>query len=211
MKVNYDLRFCRELDKIKSSEKKPKLLLHCCCAPCASSVIPQLTEYFDLTAFYYNPNITDFDEYRLRYDVLVKLVEIYNAKIYSGDLLGGKIKLINGEYNTEDFFAVALPFAAEREGGLRCAKCFELRLMNTAKFAKANNFDYFATTLTVSPHKDSQVLNEIGLKIGQELAVNYLPSDFKKREGYKQSIILSQEFGLYRQNFCGCEFSKTQN
>jgi predicted adenine nucleotide alpha hydrolase (AANH) superfamily ATPase len=177
----------------------PTLLLHSCCAPCSSYVIEYLREQYDLTIFYFNPNITEREEYLHRLAEQKRLVEIMNKE-------GHALILREGEYQVELFYAsIGDGLANEPEGGERCLRCFELRLSETARLAAAEGFDYFATTLTVSPHKNADKINEIGTRLD---AVHYLPSDFKKKGGYQRSIALAKQYGLYRQNYCGCEFSK---
>ena len=188
-----------ELDEMLSlialSGKTPGLLLHCCCAPCTSSVLEYLSPYFNITLFYYNPNIMPREEYDKRANEFSRLpIPGYPNNV---DLL---IKT----YEPEAFLAAARPLAGEPEGGLRCSGCFELRLTGTAEYAKQAGYDYFTTTLTVSPHKDADVINEAGGRLAGEYGVKYLKSDFKKRDGYKRSIELSKQYGLYRQQYCGC-------
>ena len=188
--MNYQL----ELDKIINNlDYRPKLLLHSCCAPCSSYVITYLKEYFDITILYYNPNIEPYEEYLKRKEEQIRLC----------DILG--VKIMDCDYDNDVFHKVVLGLESEKEGGFRCFKCYELRLRKTASLA--NNFDYFGTTLTVSPYKNSKKLNEIGLELEKEFGIKYLVSDFKKKEGYKKSIELSKKYNLYRQNFCGCVYS----
>ncbi len=173
----------------------PRLLLHSCCGPCSSYVLEYLSEYFDITLFFYNPNIHPKEEYQKRLITQKKLLE---KAVYKHG-----VTFLEGEYDPERFFETVKGLENEKEGGKRCQKCFELRLKEAAKEASNGNFDFFATTLTVSPHKDALIINRIGSEFE-----NYLPSDFKKREGYKRSIILSKQYDLYRQDYCGCVFSK---
>lgn len=196
MKVNYQL----ELDKLLSGlTETPRLLLHVCCAPCSSYVLEYLTKYFEIDLFYYNPNIYPRDEYEKRGKELEKLVSVMNFP--------NRVHIVPTVYDPERFYQAASGMESDREGGARCEKCFVLRLEETAKQAKIGQYDYFATTLTVSPHKNAQLINEIGLRLGVEYGIKYLVSDFKKREGYKRSIELSRQFEIYRQDYCGCEFS----
>ncbi len=196
MKTNYQL----ELDKILSGlEGTPRLLLHACCAPCASYVLEYLSRYFEIDVFYYNPNIYPPEEYEKRGKELEKLISLMPFP--------NPVRLIPSDYDPELFYKAAKGLEKEREGGLRCNECFDLRLTETAKTAKAGEYDWFATTLTVSPHKNAELLNAIGLRLAEEYGVPYLVSDFKKREGYKRSIELCAEYGIYRQCYCGCEFS----
>lgn len=193
-KINYQVR----LDKITESlnGNRPRLLLHSCCGPCSSYVIEYLSKYFDLTVYYYNPNIYPIEEYEKRLETQKQLIE----------RLGGAV-MVKSEYDPDRYFELVKGLENEREGGKRCTVCFEMRLRETAEKAKIGKFDYFATTLTVSPHKNAQIINRIGERLADEYAVEWLPSDFKKREGYKRSIELSKQFELYRQSYCGCKFS----
>lgn len=196
VKTNYDLQFD---NIVKGLEAKKRLLLHACCAPCASSVLERVTPYFDVTIYFYNPNITDRSEYLHRYNELLRFVSI---------VYGDKIKVIDGGFEPQPFIEAARGLEDEPERGLRCDKCFYLRLKKTAELAKVGLYDYYCTTLSVSPHKNAQLLNELGFKIEQEELVKWLPSDFKKKQGYVRSIELSKEYDLYRQNYCGCVFSQ---
>lgn len=189
--MNYQV----ELDKIiQSLDYRPKLLMHSCCAPCSSYCITYLKDYFDITILYYNPNIEPFEEYLKRKEEQKRLCEILGVNIMDCD------------YDNESFRNMVKGLENEKEGGLRCFSCYELRLRKTAELAK--DFDYFTTTLTVSPYKNSNKINEIGIKLESIYGVKYLVSDFKKKEGYKKSIELSKKYNLYRQNFCGCIYSK---
>ncbi|MBQ2908338.1 MAG: epoxyqueuosine reductase QueH [Clostridia bacterium] len=196
VKTNYDLQFD---NIVRGLEVKKRLLLHACCAPCASSVLERVTPYFDVTIYFYNPNITDRAEYLHRYNELLRFVSI---------VYGDKIKVIDGGFDPRPFIEAARGLEDEPERGLRCDKCFYLRLKKTAELAKVGLYDYYCTTLSVSPHKNAQLLNELGFKIEQEELVKWLPSDFKKKQGYVRSIELSKEYDLYRQNYCGCVFSQ---
>lgn len=180
-----------------------KLLLHSCCGPCSTAVIERLLGEFDITVFYYNPNITDEPEYLHRRAEQEKFLKKHNEKAPENP-----VKFLEGDYLVEDFYKAASGFENEREGGLRCAKCFELRLEKTAYAAREFDFDVFATTLTVSPHKNYKLISEIGNRISKKYNVDFLDLDFKKKAGYQRSVDLSKEYGLYRQNYCGCEFSK---
>lgn len=194
---NYSLFTDKLINEIKQSGKKPKLLLHVCCAPCSSYVLEYLGEHFEITAYYYNPNISPESEYILRLDELKRLVR----ETKSG------AAVVAGEYEPERFFELAKGREAEPEGGERCALCYRLRLGKSGEYAAANGFDYFTTTLSISPYKNAEKLNTIGGEIAQKLGIKYLYSDFKKKNGYKRSIELSKEYGLYRQDYCGCVFS----
>lgn len=187
-------------DIINNLEGKPKLLLHACCAPCTSYVLELLSNYFEITIFYYNPNMNDILEYDKRYNEFAKLLKGLN--------LEDKVNVIKPIYNNGSFLKMAEPLANIKEGGVRCHNCYYLRLEESAKYALENGFDYFTTTLTVSPYKNAKLINEIGLELEEKYNIKYLPSDFKKNNGYKRSIELSKEFDLYRQNFCGCIYSK---
>lgn len=199
-KVNYQL----ELDKVISSldGRVPRLLLHSCCAPCSSYTLKYLSQYFDITVLYYNPNISPKEEFDKRFAEQKRLIEQMPMK--------NNVDLVLGEYCYDDFLDIARGYEDVREGGERCFRCYRLRLERTAQLAKEQGYDYFCTTLSISPLKNSQRINEIGFALAEKYGVQWLPSDFKKREGYKQSIELSREYNLYRQNFCGCVFSKNQ-
>lgn len=201
-KRNYQKELDQLLEKTCSTHAVSKLLLHSCCAPCSSYVLEYLSQYFSITVYYYNPNIDSLAEYGKRVKEQEHLIARMETK--------HPIRLVSGAYEPEEFYRVSKGFEKEPEGGERCTRCFELRLREAAKVASAGNYDYFTTTLSVSPLKDANRLNEIGERMGMEYQVKYLPSDFKKRDGYKQSVALSQKYGLYRQNYCGCVFSKNQ-
>ena len=197
--LNYQL----ETDRIiKSLDHVPTLLLHACCAPCSSYVLEYLTEYFSVTVYFYNPNITENSEYEKRKNELKRLVK---EKPFSNP-----VKMIDGDYSPEVFFNMSKGLEDCPEGSERCFLCYEQRMRSTALLAKELNFEYFCTTLSVSPHKNAVKLNEIGASLSDEFGVPYLFSDFKKRGGYKRSIELSRQYGLYRQNYCGCIFSRIQ-
>lgn len=215
----------KELDKLlaqlaqRGESEAPTLLLHSCCAPCSSYVLKYLREYFRITVFYYNPNISEQEEYRKRAAEQKRLIAAYNAQLeesrmedapWTAGQQGFPIEIIEGDYEPAVFFQAAAPLKDCKEGGERCFVCYELRLRKTAQLALAGGFDFFGTTLTISPLKNAAKLNEIGLKLSQELGVRWLPSDFKKKEGYKQSIELSAAYGLYRQDYCGCVYSKAE-
>ena len=211
--------YSKELDaKIEAFQKDgiyPKLLLHACCAPCSSYCLEFLRQYFDVTVFFFNPNITDNEEYHKRVEEEKRLIAEYNKQVESGNFEGmhsdenaRKIEIIEGDYDPKVFYEAARGLELCKEGGERCRKCFELRLGETAKVAREKGFEYMTTTLTISPLKNAQVLNEVGEEAALREGIAFLPSDFKKKEGYKRSIELSTKFGLYRQNFCGCSFSK---
>lgn len=199
--VNYQKILDKEIDEITKNEKVPTLLLHSCCAPCSSYVLEYLSEYFEITVLYYNPNIYPETEYFARINEQEKLINNLPSK--------NPIKLIKADYNPDEFFQIAKGHEKNAEGGERCFKCYELRLREAAKYAYNGKFDYFTTTLSISPLKKASKLNEIGDILSKEYNVKYLYSDFKKKDGYKRSIVLSKEYDLYRQNYCGCVYSKT--
>lgn len=179
---------------------RKKLLLHGCCAPCSSYVIEYLTEFFDITLLYYNPNISPQSEYKKRIGEVKRLISEMPLK--------SEVSLLEGRYDPEEFFDIAKGLEQLPEGGERCFRCYRLRLEEAAKAAKDGGFDFFTTTLSISPHKNAEKLNEIGVELEKKYGVRYLYADFKKREGYKRSIELSRIYGLYRQNYCGCVFSR---
>ena len=195
----------RELDQLLAQlTTVPRLLLHSCCAPCSSSVLEYLRRYFEITVFYYNPNISMEAEYQKRVEEQKRLINAYNQLPDSGY----PIAVIEGDYEPEVFYVAAKGLEQCPEGGERCFACYELRLGKTAARAKKQAYDYFATTLTISPLKNAAKLNEIGERLAERYQISWLPSDFKKKNGYKRSIELSAEYGLYRQNYCGCVYSK---
>ena len=202
-KLNYQ----KELDRVIEANQRlgivPRLLLHVCCAPCSSYCLEYLSNYFDITVYYYNPNISKKKEYEYRLSEEKRFISIKEFKY--------PVKLTESEYRPEDFFAAVKGLEKEPEGGARCKECFRLRLEASAKKAKEQGFDYFTTTLTISPLKNAALLNEIGAEMGERYGVKWLYSDFKKKEGYKRSIELSREYDLYRQNYCGCVFSRAEN
>lgn len=203
-KVNYQA----ELEKLikQLPDRHRRLFLHSCCAPCSSYCLEYLRKYFDVMVFYYNPNISFGEEYRHRVEELKRLVEELNE-----DAAGGNpIELEEGPYEPERFFEAVKGMEDCPEGGERCFVCYELRLREAAKRAAEGGYDFFTTTLTISPLKNAQKLNEIGQRLGEEYGVACLPSDFKKKGGYQRSIELSREHDLYRQDYCGCVFSKKE-
>ena len=200
MKQNYDSLLDEIIESIEKKDVKPKLLLHSCCAPCSSYVIEYLTKYFDITIFYYNPNISPYDEYLKRKDEQIRLIkEINNVN---------KLDIAYCDYDNDAYEDKIKGLECEPERGNRCTVCFKMRLGKTAEEAIEKNYDYFGTTLTVSPYKDAKLINEIGLELGKKLNIKYLVSDFKKKDGYKKSIELSKKYNLYRQDYCGCKYSK---
>ncbi len=200
--MNYQL----ELDKIikgieeKEAFKRPKLLIHSCCAPCSSYVLEYLSDYFEITVYYYNPNIYPEEEYSRRAAEQEELIQQMPSK--------NPVRFIKGEYEPEKYYERIKGHENDSEGGDRCTLCYRLRLEEAAKAAREGGYEFFTTTLTISPHKDAVRLNEIGEVMAAIYGVLFLPSDFKKRNGYKRSIELSNEYGLYRQDYCGCVFSK---
>jgi hypothetical protein len=205
MDVPFENRnFQKELDRLVEGFQRegrvPTLLLHSCCAPCSSHCIEYLSDFFKVTVFYYNPNISEQAEYKKRVSEQIRFIKKFPAK--------NAVSFIGGDYEPEKFYKSVSGLEKCEEGGERCFVCYELRLRKTAELAKEQGFDYFTTTLTISPLKNSVKLNEIGLELSKEYGVSYLLSDFKKKEGYKRSIELSKEYGLYRQNYCGCAFSR---
>lgn len=197
--MNYQKELEKLILKNQKEGKIPKLLLHSCCAPCSSYVLEYLSDYFEITVFYYNPNIFPESEYTKR--ILEQQMLIQDMKFRH------PVSFLAGSYDRNRFYEIARGLEQEKEGGERCFKCYEIRLEEAAKIAKEIEYDYFTTTLSISPMKNAEKLNEIGTKIAKQYGVEYLQSDFKKKNGYKRSIELSKEYGLYRQDYCGCEFS----
>ncbi len=202
MQVDYNKLMEKVLEQIKDLKIKPKLLLHSCCAPCSSSVIERLISFFDITILYYNPNIEPKEEYEKRKLEQKNFLKLLNDKNNYG------IKFLDCDYDNDKFKKMALGLEDVKEGGQRCFKCYKLRLEYTAQKASKLEYDYFGTTLSISPYKNAIKLNEIGLSLEQEYQIKYLVADFKKKDGYKKSIELSKQYNLYRQNYCGCIYSK---
>lgn len=202
MKKNYQLMLDRTIAEIEAQTdgKRPSLLLHACCAPCSSYVLEYLNRYFNITLFFYNPNISERTEHDIRYDELRRLVKEMG--------LGERIDIVCSDYEPQRFLQIAKGLEDLAEGGERCRHCYELRLRKTAEAARTGGFDYFTTTLSISPHKRSDWLCDIGEALSAEFGVPYLFSDFKKKGGYLRSCQLSELYGLYRQDFCGCAYSK---
>ena len=201
-KVNYQKMLEATIAGLKEQNRVPTLLLHSCCAPCSSYCLEYLSQYFHITVDYYNPNIYPEEEYHMRVQEQQRLIRELPAKY--------PIAFREGAYDKERFYEMAKGYENCPEGGERCFRCFDLRLRKTAELAQAGGYDYFATTLTISPLKNAAKINEIGQAISGEYAISWLPSDFKKKNGYKRSIELSAEYELYRQNYCGCAFSKAE-
>ena len=195
MKVNYQQKMESQILALK---EKKRLLLHACCAPCSSAVLEKLCDYFDITIYYYNPNISPETEFNKRYDELEKLIEKMKLNV----------KTVKAPYENNLFEKTIESFREMPEGGIRCFRCYELRMNQTACFAKENGYDYFTTTLSISPYKNADKLNEIGQKLANQYGISYLFADFKKKDGYKRSIELSSIYHLYRQNYCGCIYSR---
>ena len=197
--MNYNLECEKILNSIDLNHK-PTLLLHSCCAPCSSAVLERISKYFKITILFYNPNITDYEEYLKRKEELKRLIKD----------VGYDIKIMDCDYDKEKFISLALGLENKKEGDIRCYKCYKLRLEKTAMEARNNNFDYFTTTLSISPYKNSKWLNEIGEELAIKYNINYLYADFKKKNGYKRSVELSNIYHLYRQDYCGCIYSKVE-
>ncbi len=202
LKRNYQ----KELEDIiamhQSAGETPTLFLHSCCAPCSSYVLEYLSQYFKITVFYYNPNIYPDEEYYKRVEEQKRFIEVFPAK--------NKIEFLEGNFDKERFYEMAKGLENLPEGGERCFKCYRLRLEESVRLAKKYSMDYFTTTLSISPLKNAQKLNEIGLELAEEYGVKYLVSDFKKKNGYKRSTEISKEYNMYRQDYCGCVFSKRE-
>lgn len=201
-KVNYQKLLDEIIMKNEREDIMPSLLLHSCCAPCSSYTIEYLSQYFSITVLYYNPNISEQAEYEKRKAEQIRLINSMPVK--------NKVDFLDCRYDSGEFFDIAKGYEDCREGGERCFRCYRLRLEKTAQIAKNNGFDYFCTTLSISPLKNAQKINQIGYETEKKYGVAWLPSDFKKREGYKRSIELSRVFDLYRQNYCGCIYSKRE-
>lgn len=199
-KVNYQNKL---LDLVSTFKDKPTLLLHSCCGPCSTEVIDFLKDYFLITIYYYNPNVEPEEEYLKRKKEQIRFLEEYNEKYPSR-----KISFLDCNYDNQVYTREVKGLEQEKEGGARCAKCFTLRLRRTAEVAKKFNFDFFGTTLTVSPHKNSQVINKLGESISNTLNMPFIYGDFKKNNGYQKSIMFSKEYNLYRQDYCGCLYGK---
>lgn len=212
--------YIKQMNEAISGFDNPKILLHSCCAPCSSFCLLALKEVASLGVYYYNPNISLKDEWEFRFSELKRLVDIYNSDpdiklekenqhVYiTNNYVNHNIEILDAPYESELFFEKTKGYEECPERGERCAICFDLRLRKTALKAKELGYDFFATTLTLSPLKDANLINQTGERIAKEVGISYLPSDFKKKNGYKMSIELSKEFNLYRQNYCGCNFSK---
>lgn len=198
--MNYQLELEKTLELVSRLDKRPTLLLHACCGPCSSYVLEYLNKFFDITILYYNPNIYPAEEYYRRKDELKKFLIEFK--------LENDIKLVEDDYNPTEYYEAIKGKEDLGEKSRRCYNCYAFRLERAAKYAKAHNYEYFTTTLSISPYKISEWINEIGAFLEQQYKVNYLYADFKKKNGYKRSLELSNEYGLYRQDYCGCKFSK---
>lgn len=199
-KTNYQLITDKLIEELTQEGKRPSLLLHVCCAPCSSYVLEYLSSFFEITLYFYNPNISPEKEYFLRADELRRFIL---SAPFTKD-----VKCVIEEYNYDEFYNIAQGLENEAEGGARCKRCYRLRLERSAKYAAERGFEFFTTTLSVSPYKNAEWLNSIGEELASSCGVRYLTSDFKKKNGYKRSCELSKEYELYRQDYCGCEFSK---
>lgn len=201
-KINYQKELDKIINGIKETDEAPKLLIHSCCAPCSSYVLEYLSQYFKITVFYYNPNIYPEEEYDKRVEEQKRLIKELPVK--------NPVEFIEGRFDPAEFYDAVRGLEQVKEGGERCFACFRLRLEETAKLAKRLGADYFTTTLSISPHKNAQKLNEIAGELSRIYDIKNLPSDFKKKEGYKRSVELSAEYHLYRQDYCGCVFSQRE-
>lgn len=204
-RINYQKQLEEVLKRMKEEGKRKRLLLHACCAPCSSYCLEYLREAFALTVFFYNPNLTEREEYRRRVEEEKRLIALMNGQEGSS-----QIEILEGRYEPERFLEAAKGLETCKEGGERCVRCFALRLGETARVAAEGGFDFFTTSLTISPLKNSALLNRIGAQEGERYGVRFLPSDFKKNNGYLRSTQLSRLYGLYRQNYCGCIYSKVE-
>lgn len=200
--VNFQQKLDKKLVEIMNDEKVPNLLLHACCAPCSSYVLEYLAKYFRITVFFYNPNIAPKEEFDKRVFELKRFLQEFPTKY--------PVSIMVGEYHPEEFELIAKGYEQEPERGARCYRCYEQRLEATAKMCKQEGFDYFTTTLSISPYKNADWLNEIGERLADTYEASYLVADFKKKNGYKRSIELSEEYQLYRQDYCGCIYSKAE-
>lgn len=201
-KINYQIELDRIIDDLQKENKVPTLLLHSCCAPCSSYCLSYLADYFKITIYYYNPNISPVEEYNKRVEEQKRLINELPVKY--------KVSFREGKYEPDKFFEMAKGLEDVPEGGERCFKCYEMRQREAAIYASENDFDFFTTTLSISPHKNAAKLNEIGLNLEREYGIRYLVSDFKKKGGYLKSIEYSRQYDLYRQNYCGCIYSKLE-
>ena len=199
---NYNLEMEKEIRLLQAQKRRPVLVLHSCCAPCSSAVLERLHEAFELVIYYYNPNISPEEEFRHRAEEQKRLA----AQMP----MSGDVRVVEGEYDPERFYQLVRGHEADPEGGERCGICFDMRLRKTAEYARQIGAEYFTTTLSISPLKDAKRLNGLGEAISREFGLKYLFSDFKKKDGYRRSCVLSNDYGLYRQDFCGCVFSRME-
>lgn len=202
LQAKSDMKY-KECDMSRKDKEMPSLLLHSCCGPCSTAVIERLINDYRITVFFYNPNITDESEYKKRKEAQLKVIERFNKNVKYEN----KVSFMEGKYAPRDFYGLTEGLEKEPEGGKRCVKCFDMRLEETALTASLHKFDSFATTLTVSPHKNYELISSIGNRKAVKYKVGFLDANFKKKDGFKRSIELSKEFDLYRQNYCGCEYS----
>lgn len=199
---NYQKQLEDIIKSLASTTNTPKVMLHSCCAPCSSYCIEYLSKYFEICVFYYNPNIYPDEEYYHRVSEQKRFIELFPTE--------HKVSFIEGDFEKERFYELTRGYEKEKERGSRCSICFDLRLSKTAELAKELGYDYFCSTLTISPLKDADVLNSIGYEIADRIGISWLPSDFKKKNGYKRSTEISAEYNMYRQDYCGCVFSKQE-
>ena len=200
--MNYQLEMEKIIEKEQEQNHVPTLLLHSCCAPCSSSVLERLNSFFQITILYYNPNIDPEEEYDKRKEEEKRFLSLFPSKY--------PISFLDCDYDRNSFYEAVKGFEHCKEGEERCYRCYQLRLEKTAKEAQKNHFDYFGTTLSISPYKNSNWINEIGFSLAKKYQISYLPADFKKKNGYQRSIELSQKYQLYRQDYCGCIYSKLE-
>lgn len=214
MKRNYQKELEEEIEKLQRQEMTPTLLLHSCCAPCSSYVLEYLSRYFKITVLYYNPNIYPPEEYWKRVKEQKNFIQRFSEHVLEGENKGAftfhPIDFIEGSFEQDRFYELVKGLEDVPEGGGRCFLCYELRLREAAEYARRMDMDYFTTTLSISPLKNAGKLNEIGERLADEYGISYLCSDFKKKDGYKRSVELSKEYGMYRQDYCGCVFSKRE-
>lgn len=201
MKINYDIEMNKIIEKL---DRKPKLLIHSCCGPCSTAVLERLVKYFEIDILFFNPNLDS------EYEFDKRVIEQKKVIAHMENKNSAKIGIVTVPYDHDEFLKIANGLEKEREGGKRCMRCYYLRLRKAGEYAKIHGYDYFTTTLSISPHKNSQVLNKMGIALGEKIGVSYLMSDFKKKNGFKRSVEISEELHLYRQDYCGCEFSKIE-
>lgn len=208
--INYRAQMDETIASMQREGIRPRLLLHVCCAPCSTYCLELLTEFFEVTVLFYNPNITDRKEYELRLFEEARLIGLFNGRNREGAQILFDAEAAQAAYDASLFFEAVKGLESEPEGGARCVKCFELRLSEAARVAAEGGYDFFTTTLSISPRKDADALNAAGQKAAKKYGVSFLPSDFKKKNGFLRSIELSREYDLYRQDYCGCVFSKAE-